>query len=196
MTLSPVLHQVLRFHGGNSTSIFFEQQLNDISLHFPPLIRDYLRGNGLEIVRFLDTIRGRFHSFAWPIQVCLVLNIVVFLAWQIVPERIMIENFMDSRRNLAAKRYWTLFTYAFSHCSLGHLLVNMACLMTIGPALLQKMRPKVLFGVVASSSIVAGVFTSLFQPFRLIFWPQQYRADSVGHWASQGSIRLYCVCSQ
>ena len=140
----------------------------------------------LDILNIPVLVYERFQSFEWPIQVCLVLNVVVFLAWQIIPERFMIENFTESKQNLAAKRYWTLFTYAFSHISITHLLMNMACLTSIGPSLLQKMRPKVLFGVVASTSILAGVFAAILRPFHLLFWPQRRRQHRGDHQIALG----------
>jgi membrane associated rhomboid family serine protease len=106
--------------------------------------------------------------------VCLVVNIAVFVAWQILPRRFMIENFTLSH-NLFGKRYWTLVTYAFSHETLDHLLANMACLVSFGPTVVQKLGPTMMYQTVAGTSIFAGIFAMFLQPFHLMFWPQQYR---------------------
>ncbi|MBI1211053.1 MAG: rhomboid family intramembrane serine protease [Alphaproteobacteria bacterium] len=63
----------------------------------------------------------------------LALNIVVFLMWLLLGQsQFMIDNFLISWDALAAGRYWTVLTSAFSHIAFLHIFLNMYVLVMFG----------------------------------------------------------------
>jgi len=92
----------------------------------------------------------------------IVLNILVFLGWQVaaaVPafQPFMLGNFLVSTTHLAHGFYWTLVTAAFSHNEIWHLAINMFVLWSFGTVLerLWGTRVFVIFYVVAA--VVASI---------------------------------------
>ena len=68
------------------------------------------------------------------VLIVLVLNAGVFALWQILGESpFMLDNFLISWQALAAGRYWTLLTSAFSHAAFLHFFLNMFVLANFGP---------------------------------------------------------------
>jgi len=129
----------------------------------------------LDLPKTAILLQKQFQSFAWPIQLCLAINVLVFVAWQLLPSNFMTNHFAERKKNLREGRLYTIMTFAFSHMSAHHLFFNMICLTSFGPALLSKLRPKVVMGMIVSSSIVSGLVTVLLRPLQLLFWPQQRR---------------------
>lgn len=92
--------------------------------------RDYMRGDP-----------GRLNPAHWSaIGILLVLNVVVFLAWQVATSSnalgpFLRDHFVTSWQHLLAGRVWTLLTSVFSHYKLLHLLFNMIVLYMFGSSL-------------------------------------------------------------
>ena len=67
------------------------------------------------------------------VPVLLLLNAGVFLMWLLLGQSpFMIDNFLISWNALAAGRYWTVLTSAFSHIAFLHIFLNMYVLATFG----------------------------------------------------------------
>jgi rhomboid-like protein len=67
------------------------------------------------------------------VPILLALNVVVFLMWLLFGQSpFMIDNFLVSWNGLAAGRYWTVLTSAFSHIAFLHIFLNMYVLATFG----------------------------------------------------------------
>lgn len=67
------------------------------------------------------------------VPILLALNVVVFLMWLLLGQSpFMMDNFLISWSALAAGRYWTLLTSAFSHIAFFHIFLNMYVLATFG----------------------------------------------------------------
>ncbi len=74
------------------------------------------------------------------VPVIIVLNALVFLAWQAARvdptvEQVMVANFLVSTTHLAHGYVWTLLTSAFSHQELWHIGINMIVLWSFGSLL-------------------------------------------------------------
>ncbi|OUU20078.1 MAG: hypothetical protein CBC13_11345 [Planctomycetia bacterium TMED53] len=81
--------------------------------------RDYMRdssGGGGPLSRFTG------------LQLILGINVIVFIAWHVLPKSIMGLNFLTSMTHLKEGYVWTLVTSAFSHFDLWHFLINMLVL--------------------------------------------------------------------
>ena len=73
--------------------------------------------------------RSRLLRSVSGLQFVLGVNILVFVAWQVLGRNLfMYQNFMTSVSNLESLRVWTLLTAAFSHIDLWHFLINMLVL--------------------------------------------------------------------
>ena len=68
------------------------------------------------------------------LKVLLILNIAVFICWQILPVEFMAENFLVSWTGVMSGRFWTLLTSVFSHNSFFHLFLNLFALQSFGSA--------------------------------------------------------------
>lgn len=71
-------------------------------------------------------------------KVLIVINVIVFVAWQMSAQHaeqfyFMANNFLISWTALTEGRYWTLITSVFSHNSFMHLFFNMLVLLSFGP---------------------------------------------------------------
>lgn len=81
-----------------------------------------------------------FRSSISAVSVILVLNIAVFLAWNLSPGSggidpdFMINNFLVSWSGLEQGRFWILLTSAFSHNLFFHIFMNMFVLSSFGAA--------------------------------------------------------------
>ena len=139
---------------------------------FPVLVNSLRQ---FDLPKTAKVLQQQFQSFAWPIQLCLAINVLVFIAWQVLPSSFMTDHFAERKKNFREGRLYTLITFAFSHMSAYHLLFNMVCLTSFGPALLTKLRPKVVMGMIVSASLVSGLMTVLLRPVQLLFWPPQRR---------------------
>jgi len=62
------------------------------------------------------------------LQLILGINVIVFIAWHVLPKSIMGLNFLTSMTHLKEGYVWTLVTSAFSHFDLWHFLINMLVL--------------------------------------------------------------------
>ena len=182
--LRPPSHNIdllFRLRGGGSpftSSSRITDELLDLTSKFPLLEEFPLLVNSLQqfdLPKTAKLLHQQFQSFAWPIQLCLAINVLIFVAWQVLPSHFMTNHFAERKKNLREGRLHTLMTFAFSHMSAYHLFFNMVCLTSFGPALLSKLRPKVVMGMIVSSSVVSGLVTVLLRPFQLLFWPQQRR---------------------
>lgn len=74
------------------------------------------------------------------VPVIIIINLVIYLLWNYTPSTqpdLMSLHFLVSWEALAAGRYWTLLTSAFSHLMLWHLFMNMYVLNSFGPVLEQ-----------------------------------------------------------
>ena len=139
---------------------------------FPLLISSL---KSFDLPKTAKVFQNQFQSFAWPLQLCLLVNVAIFVAWHVLPANFMTDHFTERKKNLREGRLHTLITFAFSHMSAYHLFFNMVCLTSFGPALLTKLRPKVVMGMILSASLVSGLTTALLRPVQLLFWPQQRR---------------------
>lgn len=70
------------------------------------------------------------------------------------------QNFVLSRTNLRAGRWWTLVTHTFNHASFMHLAFNMYGLYTYGNLLVCLIGP-INTAIVYTGSAVAGAYLSL-----------------------------------
>jgi membrane associated rhomboid family serine protease len=91
------------------------------------------------------------------VNTMLVLNIIVFAMWIVLPPAVMMEHFTVSWEHLAAGRIWVLITSVFSHLLLFHLLINMIVLLNFGPLLERAMGS----GPFLVFYLVAGIVGSL-----------------------------------
>ena len=62
------------------------------------------------------------------LQLVLGINVIIFIAWHVLPREVMAFHFMTSMAHLEEGYYWTLITAAFSHFGLVHFLINMLVL--------------------------------------------------------------------
>ena len=129
---------------------------------------------------FLQPGRGKellAHLEALPpvIQALVVVNVIIFAGWQVVPSTFMTSHFSESKINMSKRKVWTLLSCAFSHVSLSHLLANMAVLTTFGAAVADKLRPKLFLGVVLVSAVFASAVSALLRPYALQFRSKQRR---------------------
>jgi membrane associated rhomboid family serine protease len=89
----------------------------------------------------------------------LLLNTLVWLAWQIQPKSLMWRHFTNSLQNLRARPY-TLLASKFSHSSLYHMLSNMVGLTIYAPAL-QRLLGRQQFMLLYLACGVAGTLGDL-----------------------------------
>ena len=81
-----------------------------------------------------------FRSSISAVSIILVLNIAVFLAWNLsvgtggLDPEFMINNFLVSWSGLEKGRFWILLTSAFSHNLFFHIFMNMFVLSSFGAA--------------------------------------------------------------
>lgn len=119
------------------------------------LLRSMLGHNGLD--------------FPWPIDVCILINVIVWLSWQNKLKKInkdfMRKNWMLSLRNWRQGRYWTLLTGAFSHISIIHLLANMSFLTSFGPSLVYQLGEKGFCSFVIMSAVISSSVSLISQRF-------------------------------
>jgi membrane associated rhomboid family serine protease len=151
--------------------------LEDIGDHFQKLLNGGQRIiNRLkpQVLDMISTSENNFLSYPTPIRALLVINIAVFITWQIFPE-FMFKNFTESKNNLQKSRYWTCITQAFSHSNLLHLISNMLCLTSIGTAVASSLQPHVFYSLVGFSALLSGIFSTISRKFSLIFWPANRR---------------------
>lgn len=102
------------------------------------------------------------------IPTIIAINMAVFIAWQTASPRLMLDHFTVSAENLAAGRWWTLLTAAFSHIKLFHILLNMLVLYGFGRMLEERWgtRRFLLF------YLVAAVISSFAHPLTTwLGWP-------------------------
>ncbi len=93
-----------------------------------------------------------------PVTVAIiVINVVVFAAWSVLPAQWMIENFLVSLAHLADGRYWVLITSVFSHHLPIHIMINMLVLWSFGSVLERLLG----FGRFLRFYLVAGLAASL-----------------------------------
>ena len=95
-------------------------------------------------------------------RVFIVINIAVFIAWQLAfKDRsdlyFMSKNFLVSWISLTDQRFWTLITSVFSHNSFIHLFLNMFVLNSFGP-IVEMNLGRISF---IKFYLFAGVFSSL-----------------------------------
>jgi membrane associated rhomboid family serine protease len=81
--------------------------------------RDYMRDSGSS---------GGFLSRFTGLQLILGINVIVFVAWHVLPRDLMAYHFMTSMAHVKEFYLWTLITAAFSHFDLWHFLINMLVL--------------------------------------------------------------------
>ncbi len=81
--------------------------------------RDYMRDS--------NAGRGALSRLT-GLQLVLGFNVIVFVAWMILPKQMMAHHFMTSMTHLKSGYVWTLITAAFSHFDLWHFLINMLVL--------------------------------------------------------------------
>lgn len=81
--------------------------------------RDYMRGSG--------SGSGPLSRFT-GLQLILGINVIVFVAWHVLPIDFMAYHFMTSMAHVKELYLWTLITAAFSHKDLWHFLINMLVL--------------------------------------------------------------------
>ncbi|SRR6056297_334258 len=67
------------------------------------------------------------------VKAIVVINVVVFVLWHVLPLQAMGSHFLVSWSQLEGGRVWTLVTSVFSHNLLFHLFVNMIVLLSFGP---------------------------------------------------------------
>lgn len=96
------------------------------------------------------------------LTVIIVINVLVFLAWQaasVMPllHEFMVVNFLVSTTHVMHGFVWTLLTAAFSHSEMWHLAINMFVLWSFGSVLerLWGTRNFVVFYLIAS--VVASI---------------------------------------
>jgi membrane associated rhomboid family serine protease len=92
----------------------------------------------------------------------IVINLAVFLAWQVsfeVPrfEPFMIENFLVSTLHLQHGLVWTVVTAAFSHNDVWHLAINLFVLWSFGSVLERLWGSRVFLGFYLIAAVVASV---------------------------------------
>ena len=91
-----------------------------------------------------------------------VINVLVFLAWQAIRwapglENFMITNFLVSWVHLEHGLVWTLLTAAFSHSELWHIAINMVVLWSFGSVLERLLGWRVFLAFYLTSGIVASI---------------------------------------
>lgn len=67
------------------------------------------------------------------VKAIVVINLIVFVLWHVLPLEAMAAHFLVSWSHLEAGRVWTLVSSVFSHNLLIHLFVNMLVLLSFGP---------------------------------------------------------------
>lgn len=71
--------------------------------------------------------RGLLSRFT-GLQLVLGINVIIFVAWHVLPREFMAYHFMTSMAHVKQFYLWTLITAAFSHFDLWHFLINMLVL--------------------------------------------------------------------
>lgn len=151
--------------------------LQDIGEHIQKLLNGgqiFLNRLEPQVTDIFATTENKYLSYPTPIRALLVINIAVFIAWQIFPE-FMLKNFTESKDNLLKSRYWVYITHAFSHFSLLHLISNMIWLTSIGTAVANSLQPHVFYSIVGFSALLSGIFSTISRKFSLVFWPRNRR---------------------
>ena len=106
----------------------------------------------------------------------LLANVLVYGAWWVVPENVMMEWFSTSALKLVnspVKGLFTAFSCAFSHRELWHLGMNMMGLMSFGPKMVDgkstpqapKMTPTELYVFYGVTGVVSSLASSLLNVF-------------------------------
>jgi len=99
------------------------------------------------------------------VKIFLIINTLVFLAWNIVsragPSEIMIDHFLVSWDGLMQGRFWTLITSVFSHNMFLHFFMNMFVLNSFGPVL-ERILGTRRFVIIY---FLAGIFSSFCHAF-------------------------------
>lgn len=120
--------------------------------------RDYMRD---------ERPRGAIPSpSSWsPVTWLIVINCAVLvLGWFVGPvgRSRMNDWFALSLESLGDLKIWTLFTYAFLHATIGHLIFNMLGLFFLGRVLIQLIPPRYFLVVYLVGGVVGGIFQVLY----------------------------------
>ena len=96
------------------------------------------------------------------VPVVVVINVLVFFAWQASRwsqdlEGFMVTNFLVSWVHLEHGYVWTLLTAAFSHSELWHIAINMVVLWSFGSVLERLLGWRVFLAFYLTSGLVASV---------------------------------------
>lgn len=118
----------------------------------------------------MDRLRSRLpaplpewmHRRLRVVPAIVVINVLVFLAWQAsrwIPalEEVMVTNFLVSWVHLGHGLVWTLLTAAFSHSEVWHIAINMIVLWSFGSVLERLLGWRVFLAFYLSSALVSSV---------------------------------------
>ncbi|GAA5863302.1 hypothetical protein JCM3774_000849 [Rhodotorula dairenensis] len=124
------------------------------------------------------TWRDRFDSIPamWIVGTLIALNLAVFAAWnygyQLAQRfrdaswiRFLQRNFTTSWTNFTQGRVWTLATSAFSHEGTSHILVNMASLFFMAPAVISVLGNSGFLALYFFAGITSSTVSLLFNHF-------------------------------
>ena len=114
----------------------------------------------------------RFNGSPHLTSLLIILNVIVFAAWNIYPPALefLQLNFLVSWLALEEARYWTTLGSVFSHISFLHIFLNMAALRSFGSAMeialgpIRFIRFYLVAGIVASFTHAVVSAFILYEP--------------------------------
>lgn len=83
-------------------------------------------------------MQGNLSNVPSSLEAIIALYVLIFVAWQLLPTRLMTSHFEVSQEN-ARRRPWTFLTAPFSNSSLFDVIGNLQILLMVAPALQQEL---------------------------------------------------------
>lgn len=95
------------------------------------------------------------------IRSVVLMNLLIFLSWCLLPEKSMRKHFLQNKRNKNSGRWWSAYLSQFSHYSITHIGGNMAAFRIFGPQCLEYLGTVRFCLAIIISGIVSAISADL-----------------------------------
>ena len=116
----------------------------------------------------------KYNRLPQPIQFTLLLNVLIYVCWQIFPLDRMYRLFANNHRNSnfyvnKKIQIFTQLSSMFSHTTFLHLLMNMKALIELGPTVVSSIGTKGFITLFMITAVISNLLISLSRSFSLTF---------------------------